>query len=302
MRLGRWFLPALAVWLCACSVRAEKLTIVFSGACDFVPIKATGGMKVVLPAWADSYAGQSLGTAHKQFVRQESVAYLFPKKPATIQIKTKDGILPAGRVITTRFDPHIHKIDGKPSEDVMKKGVTFELPEGELVAGEFRPEKYAFVTQPTKPPTNERVEPMANEASLVLTFANSGPVTLMLGDTELRVAFKNGAATVIVGNLPEADIFYQPGQYEPMCADGHYLLHYTLDPSYDVSKASVPKRFDPRCPGVSEADARAAGWLPPPPAQGPPPGQSQGGMSMPPSGSVPSFGPRSDCYMGRWPV
>jgi hypothetical protein len=279
----------------------STLRITFVGACDFVRVTSTGFTKVVLPAFVNQYAGYGIKDPHIPFVRTDTFAYTITK-PASITLRDEDGqTLSAGPVDTSELDPHVHKMTGTPDDAAMKRGLVLELPKGKLIASKTRPQKYVFVS-PMGKPSNEDYEIMASEATYVTEIPKSAPswISIFVGDAEIRVAVRDGAATVTIGNLPAPEIFYFGNAYVSLCMDHHFLLHYTLGPPTDIKTATIPQWLDPTCgvppPVISAAKLSKASSSDSGPQQAAPP-------PAPPGDSSPiPFGSREDCFMARWEI
>jgi hypothetical protein len=266
----------------------NTLKIHFVGACDFIEY-ASGPVRVVLPAYINPF-GKG-GMRHQAFVRSGSIAYPMNRSLA-IQIKdSQHNVIPAGPVERTTFDSLVYAMPkgSQPNPELVRLGVIFDLPAGgTLVPGEVRdvpkskPARKTeyFFAPPDEPITDRKTRPLAADATFELKTVDPGPMSVLIGDVEFLVAFRNHEAEVMIGNLPDQDIFYE-STYEPRCTDIHFLLHYTLNPPYDVTKSLVP-RLESNCDGASKPGS---------PTPTPPSMQTVG---------VDSFGAHDDCYPARW--
>lgn len=302
MRSPRIVLPILLISLGVPRLPAATsppssatLTIVFSGALDFIYDSKTHLTTVVLPPPVEGYGNTKL-PRHQWFIRHEGLAYLV-QKPGPISIRVSGNPLAPGEVKAVRFNDRVHKMTGTPSEDVVKRGVSFPLPAGSLVPGSDRGLKFRFAAMGAEkvPPGSD--ESLVSEATLTVPIQTSDDfISMLVGDTEIRLAIKDKKATVKIGNLPVDDIFYTGG-YQSRCEDAHFLIHYTLQGGSDnVDASPIPFLIDKGCGATASLASNSKSQTKTAPAP------QAGSMTDMNDGHAPVYGNREDCFMARWVI
>jgi len=298
MRLKKLAFLVVILFAANATAKADMVVrIIFTGACDFVYQSNPAGpgklVTMYMPPYEQKYGkpGKDIDIdQHTPFIRfAAGGAFILPDK-ATLSI---DGA-PVGVVTPTQsFESGVHKMTDKTSKARRDQSISFPLPAGGALKAQGGYEKWAFLKYNEPIPSNPSTESLASTVVFEYKVQSNSPIVLRVeskGGTaknEFRIPFQNGVASVMIGNLPPDDIFFD-GSYTPICADTHYLLHQKLrdKSTEDADLVTIPKWVD--C-GATQ-----------PPASGPGPSPTPVGQPMQ-HGKKDLYGPRDDCFMGWWP-
>ena len=294
----------------AAAAGAQTVRITFTGACDFVYQKSPTGtgnlVTVYLPPYEPKY-GQPNGVQididkHAPFIRFASGgAFIIPDK-ATLSI---DGSQPGVVDPSGSFESAVHAMTDKPSQSRLQQSISFPLPVGGKLTAQGGYERWGFLAHGETPKPTTPTESMASSVVFEYSVPSNSPIVLRVAkggaSSEFRIPFMNGVASLMIGNLPPDDIFFN-GSYTPICEDAHYLLHQKLrdQSTEDATKVKLPRWMD--CVGTSSTVTPMPATPAATPAAGATAQPATPAMTPMTHGTKDLYGPRNDCFMARWAV